>query len=197
MLILVIMFSSILDMIVFVESNENEDKIISVLKVLFEIICVGLLTYGVLRNLKNFSIILGETLINFFPLILLTVIIIVNYLLKTKMKDKFAYLSMYFFGNVKKQTKKIISYAKGVENDEAESNSNNYNSNKNKLSDEFKKIYYKHKIKDRENQFNLNWYYPELKNNVNKDVKSGKFQYINLKNNQIETNNSIEIRQEM
>ena len=97
MLILVIMFSSILDMIIFVESNENEDKIISVLKVLFEIICVGLLTYGVLRNLKNFSIILEETLIKYFPLILLGLIILVNYLLKTKMRDKFVYLTMYFF----------------------------------------------------------------------------------------------------
>lgn len=188
------MFSSILDMIIFVESNENEDKIISVLKVLFEIICVGLLTYGVLRNLKNFSIILEETLIKYFPLILLGLIILVNYLLKTKMRDKFVYLTMYFFGNVKNQTGKIISYATG---DESDSDSDSKGKNYNNLSDEFKKIYYKHKIKDRENQFNLNWYYPELKDNINKDVKSGKFQYINLNNDQIDPNSLVEIRQEM
>ena len=184
--VLVVIFSSLLDMSIFLELNENEDKISTVLKVLFEIIGVCLLTYFILSNLNNFSIIFTDRMKKYFPLILILITILVNYVLKTRMNDKLVSLFWHFFGEVKNQTKNIIDY-----------NSDTNNNENNNLSNNFKKIYYKHKIKNSEDQFNLHWYYPELKNNINNNVDSGKFKYININDEQVNPNSIVEIRQEM
>ena len=188
--VLVVIFSSLLDMSIFLELNKNEDKISTILKALLEIIGVCLLTYFILSNLNNFSIIFTDRMKKYFPLILILITVLVNNVLKTRMNDKLVSLFWHFFGEVKKQTKNIID-------SNSDTNNNENNSNNNNLSNNFKKIYYKHKIKNSEDQFNLHWYYPELKNNINDDVNSGKFKYIDINDEQVNPNSIVEIRQEM
>lgn len=203
--ICVLFVSAILDAMFFSEPKKEEDIMLVVMKLILEITIICIVTYLIILNIDDLTKLLNVNDKNkvLIPLVIVWILSI-NYYFKNKIFKKIDLIYKKMFGKLIYDYPVNSNHKSGSGSTSNNStNQNNIDSNnKNKIyskyditglnemnnSDIFKKH---HNLSSYIDFFDIKKYYPQLFEESNSDIVSGKYRYVELNNLKNDYNNKL------